>query len=215
MTVVSDQQMANYATQMLQEAVLARLEKARAKIAKDKNAGIEVEAPPVPPPLDYEIEAMSRDGGVSLKFNGKMLIPPFVTAAGGRRLEDGASDLSSIDASKLFEASLAVKSEEGLPDLQYFFAVKHWDDRKVDLQFNFSSPLAISQGATPDMLHLKVSDAGAKYFVSAETLEPINITSEAKNSAPINRQLPVGQSAKELDEQVGQSSASVTAIIII
>jgi len=197
---------------------MARLEKLlqeKEQSAADQAAGIVTEAPPVPPPLGYELSPMSRDGGLSMKFNGKLLIPPFVGAPGGRRLQEGASDLSSIDASKLFEAAFHIHSEEALPDLQYFFILKEWTEQRVDLQFNFSSPLAISQGASPDKLRVKVSAGGAKYFVSADTLAPLNVSSQPKSAASVDRQLPLGLSAKKLDEQVQQSSTSVTAIIIL
>ena len=51
--------------------------------------------------------------------------------------------------------------------------------------------------------------------MSADTLEPLNVTSQPASAAPIDRQLPLGLSAKRLDEQVEQSSTSVTAIIIL
>lgn len=140
---------------MQQQAALARLEKLlkeKQQREADQAAGVETEAPPAPPPLGYELSPMSRDGRLSMKFNSKLLTPPFVSALGSRRLQEGAPDLSSIDASKLFEAGLHIQSDEALPDLQYFFVLKEWTDQRVDLQFNFSSPLAISQGASPDKL---------------------------------------------------------------
>ena len=51
--------------------------------------------------------------------------------------------------------------------------------------------------------------------MSADTLEPLNITNAPASAAPVDRQLPLGLSAKKLDEQVGQSSTTVTAIIIL
>ena len=147
LTVVSDQEMADFAALMQRQAAMARLEKLleeKERSAADKQAGIETVAPVVPPPLEYELSPLSRDGALSMKFNGKLLTPPFVSALGGRRLDDGAADLSSIDASKLFEAALHIKSDEALPDLQYFFLLKEWTEQRIALQFNFSSPLAIS-----------------------------------------------------------------------
>ena len=107
---------------------------------------------PLPTPVAIDIESISSDGKITMKFNQPLIIPEFVKNAKKlhsekskkRQLEEGEFD--SINVNEIVGITLAQKSDEDPGAAKFYLGIESWDDEQIKLKMNFSTPLSLSKG---------------------------------------------------------------------
>ena len=80
--------------------------------------------------------------------------------------------MSEIDVARdLLFIELDINQEDAKEKLGYYVDLIDWKDYIIDLQFNFSDPLLISQGSILDKIYVKIRDR--TWFVARETGEVV------------------------------------------
>ena len=83
--------------------------------------------------------------------------------------------LDQLDVTRdLFNVRFILNSEIKESDIIYYLQIKRWDDSGLELSFNFSNPLLISQGDTRDIAEVTIKNPAL--FRSAETGEMIDVS---------------------------------------
>ena len=90
---------------------------------------------PLPTPVEIDIESISSDGNITMKFNQPLIIPEFVKNAKKlhsqkskkRQLEEGEFD--SINVNEIVGITLAQKSDEDPGAAKFYLGIESWDDK--------------------------------------------------------------------------------------
>ena len=56
--------------------------------------------------------------------------------------------------------------------MEFFVDLVDWNEKSIELQFNFSKPLIISQGEVLDKVYIKIKDRS--WFVAKESGWPVD-----------------------------------------
>ena len=78
----------------------------------------------MPPPVAYEIESISRNGKITIKFNQKIIIPDFVQKliTKKRKLSENAFD--GIDVARdVVDFKFVLKSNEEPEEVKFFLSI--------------------------------------------------------------------------------------------
>ena len=113
-----------------------------------------------------EISDLSRDGVLKISFDQEMLIPDFLKR--DQKTIRRLTEVTELDATQYFQCKIAVKSDEKKSDLEYFYKISKWNERSIELSFEFEQPLAVSKGFEKDHIQLTITKSAKRYFVSSE-----------------------------------------------
>ena len=108
--------------------------------------------------------------------------------------------MSEINVGRdLFDIEFDIFNEAGQNgNLEYFVDLVDWNEMRVQLQFNFSKPLIISQGEVLDKIYIKIKDR--KWFVAKESGWPVEEIYVKKDMvALVPRQLPTSIDAEKTE----------------
>lgn len=136
----------------------------------------------VPPKI--KVGSLSREGKLSLKFNQPFIVPPFIAERQGRQLVD----YSEINVARdILQVSLLQQPTELGKNAEFGIILEEWTSEKLAVKLNFSDPLIISQGTSPDSLSVKIKDP--ELFVAKDGFRPITEADTSIESI-VPRQFP-------------------------
>mmetsp|Transcript_27557 Transcript_27557/g.41856 ORF Transcript_27557/g.41856 Transcript_27557/m.41856 type:complete len:112 (-) Transcript_27557:1939-2274(-) len=98
------------------------------------------------PPPKVDLDRITRDGYIKLKFNQKMVPPAFDKS---RRRQLLSADQLNVQRDVL-DISFKLFSEQKLSDIRYSLDLVSWTDERMEVYINFTEPQLVSQGQLSD-----------------------------------------------------------------
>lgn len=110
-----------------------------------------------------DVGEMSRDGKLAIDFNQPLMVPPFSTPTDSD--EERGRALVSVQELNVTRDIMNIEyvseqSDANPEDLGYDIFISKWDENGIEVQFNFTNPLAVSKGRGQDKVLVAIKNPG-------------------------------------------------------
>lgn len=167
-------------------------------------------------PVEVNIEEVTMDGLVTIKFNQNLIVPFSYSQTQLRFLEelDEEAGLNILDS--ILDIQVRNNNYEHEENPLFYAEIIEFKETHMKVQIDFEDPLAISNGNMRDKIEIRIKEEGANFFVSEQTGEPLkveNIKEPLVKSIPA--QLPKGADREQIEKTALRSTQGFTVIVVV
>ena len=146
---------------------------------------------------------------MKLIFNQKIFVPEFKTGSERRLVE-----MTEIDVARdMLDINFDFLNPNVNSDFKFSVDILSWSSLELDLSFNFSDPLLISQGNQLDKVYVKIKNPD--FFRPLDSSVQVILNQDQEAVVVVPKQLPLNMKAEQVESVASKSSQVVLTMLIV